>query len=196
MVPWYGQEEGRWFVSFSFMAHLGITDSGVGNGPLSNDPGYLTELGADPNGLINTYGRVEGDRAFTARLSAAWSLGRGWWLGLSAKYRDGTPFAFIRQWRVGDQLVLQNQTIKALDALGSGHGPREDYVGELTLQLSREWALRRGGTFRLALVAANILDAGYEVSEWALQTDGRRLPNEINAPPSLRLKLDWMWGKR
>ncbi len=117
----------RWFLSFSLMAHIGMGYTAFGDGPGANDTGILAESQADPNAWGNGYGRLDGDRAFVAKLFFWRRLARNLFLGGSLKYRDGDPFAFMGLLRRNGQTIVYYETIKGEDAQGRKGGPREDF---------------------------------------------------------------------
>jgi hypothetical protein len=190
MFRFIGQKAEKWYFSFSFMAHMGLGETPWGNGPVSNDYLALSEGSADPNGWYYNYGRLDGDRAFVAKLSYALYLSRRLTVGLSAKYRDGNPFAFLSADLIEDQLVMRHETLKAEDQKGNKLGPREDYVSEVNLRVNYRIPLL-GGIGQIALEWHNLIDVGYELSEYVFNSS-MRLPLELTIPRSLRLTLSWM----
>lgn len=189
MFRFSGEQAEKWYFSFSFMAHMGLGETPFGNGPYSNDSLAVSESSADPNSWINNYGRLDGDRAFVAKLAYALQLSRRLSIGISARYRDGNPFAFLSAGLVSDQLIMRHETLKGEDQHGNKLGPREDYVSEVNLKLSYRLPLF-GGTGRLSLEWFNLIDVGYELSEYVFATSGRP-PMELTLPRSIRLSLVW-----
>ncbi len=187
LVRVHGGEPGEWFFSFSFMAHIGMGVTRFGNGADSNDIGFVAESQANPNSLINGFGRVDGDRAYVGRTAFGFQLASPLFLGVSIKYRDGAPFAFINSVQGHDQRVLYYATIKAEDRRGRKGGPREDYLGDLSLKLT--YALRLLGREAILGVSFfNLLDTGYELSEYVF-SGGSRDANELNIPRTIRFSL-------
>jgi len=185
-----GQGKG-WLFSFSFMAHMAMGDAPFGNGPVSNDMGTLSEWQAGFNANTNAFGRLDGDRAFVARIYTAFNLTRNLTLGLTMKYRDGNPFAFIDALESGDQRVLLLQTIRAEDRYGQKGGPREDYLSDCSVQLT--WRLRLlGADARISAAVFNLLDFGSELSEYVF-SGGSRDAMELQIPRSMRISLLMTW---
>ena len=184
----HGERERRWYFSFSFMAHMGMGNTAFGNGPEANDVGVISESQASPNSWINGFGRVDGDRAFVARIHYGYYLARRLFLGGSVKYRDGNPFAFLDARALDGQWLITYHTIKAEDEHSRKGGPREDCIWDFNLKLGYDLTLfgRRG---RLELSLFNLLDFGGELSENAFSNDRDRLANELQIPRSLRLGL-------
>lgn len=182
-----GGQPNRWFFSFSFMAHIGMGHTAFGNGPGTSDIGVLDESQANPNSWINGYGRLDGDRAFVGRIYFGFHVLKDLFLGMSLKYRDGTPFAFINSTYDHNQLALYYSTIKAEDDRGVKGGPREDYLSDMSIQLNYRFKLFKKDAC-LSLAYFNILNAGYELSEYVF-SGGSRDAMELNIPQSLRLTL-------
>lgn len=182
-----GGQSNRWFFSFSFLAHIGMGHTAFGNGPGTSDIGVLDESQANPNSWINGYGRLDGDRAFVGRVYAGVHIMKNLFLGLSLKYRDGTPFAFINTVYDYNQWALYYSTIKAEDDRGVKGGPREDYLSDMSIQLNYRFRLFKKDAC-LSLAYCNILNAGYELSEYVF-SGGSRDAAELNIPQSLRLTL-------
>ena len=184
-----GGKKDKWFLSFSFMAHMGMGDTVFGNGPGSNDIGLLDENQANPNSWINGFGRVDGDRGFVAKTYFNLNLTRKLNLGVSLKYRDGDPFAFINSFYGYDQWVLYYKTFKAENEKGVKGGPREDYIGDVSVQLNYNFKLlNKEAVIRLTFF--NLLDIGGELSEYVF-SGGSRDAVEYQIPRSLRLTFDW-----
>jgi len=185
-----GQKAGRWFFSFSFMAHIGMGTTAFGNGPTANDIGIISESQAFPNTWINGYGRVDGDRAFVGKIFFGFYLFKRFFASASIKYRDGDPFAFFSAFKENDQWIITYQTIKGENEHGLKGGPREDCIWDFNFKLSYEFTLF-GKKGRLELAAFNLLDFGLELSENVFAAESRRLANELQLPRSLRLGLEF-----
>ncbi|MCX6556377.1 MAG: hypothetical protein NTW95_02940 [Candidatus Aminicenantes bacterium] len=192
LVQFQGQKPGRWFFSFSFLAHIGMGTTAFGNGPTANDIGIISESQAFPNSWINGYGRVDGDRAFVGKVFFGTHLSKRLFLSASIKYRDGDPFAFFNAFKRNGQWVITYQTIKAEDEAGRKGGPREDCIWDFNFKLSHEFALF-GTKGRLELGLFNLLDFGLELSENVFADESRRLANELQLPRSLRLGVSFEW---
>ncbi|HDJ23296.1 MAG TPA: hypothetical protein ENF17_05335 [Candidatus Aminicenantes bacterium] len=187
----WGQKEKNWFFSFSFMAHLGMGYTAFGNGPTANDIGIIDESQASPNTWINGYGRVDGDRAFVGKMFFGFYLRPRLFLSATLKYRDGNPFAFIDSYLLNQEVILTLQTIQAENKKGVKGGPREDYLSDVSLQLSYSWPLTE---LQLEFYASlhNLLDFGSELSEYVF-SGGQRYALELQIPRSLRLGIKASW---
>ena len=190
LIQLQGQKPGRWFFTFSFLAHMGMGYTAFGNGPTANDIGIISESQAFPNSWINGFGRVDGDRAFVGKIFFGYYLSRRLFLSASIKYRDGNPFAFFDAFKKNDQWIITYQTIKAEDEHGKKGGPREDCIWDFNFKLSHEFSLF-GKKGRLELALFNLLDFGLELSENVFSDASRRLANELQLPRSLRLGVEF-----
>ena len=144
---------------------------------------------ANPNSWINGYGRVDGDRGFVSKFYFGYFVSRKLFLGVSIKYRDGNPFAFLSREYVKDQWILYYTTIQAEDEKGIKGGPREDYVSDISLKLSYRFRLFQKRA-SLGLSFFNVLDFGSELSEYVF-SGGERYSLELQLPKSLRLTLSF-----
>jgi len=182
-----GGVKNRWFFNFSFLAHIGMGETAFGNGAGSNDIGIINESQANPNSHINGYGRVDGDRAFVAKCYAGFYIFKKLSMGISLKYRDGDPFAFINYKEKYNQYILYYKTIKAEDKKGKKGGPREDCLTDISLRLNYYFKFFGKDAF-LSLSLFNILDVGYELSEYVF-SGGDRDAMELHIPSSIRLSF-------
>jgi len=193
--PFYGQflldltadRPGRWMFHFSFMAHLGMAETPLGNGPTA-DARSIGEAMADPNVRTFAFGRVDGDRAFVLRVYGIRHLSSRVSLSASLKYRDGTPFAFLAVARSAEGAALYPLTIKGEDEHGKKGGPREDCIWDLGLAVHWRFTMA-GRSCRLSLQGFNLLDPGSELAEDAFAGNLRRAL-ELELPRSLRLSLE------
>lgn len=185
LLSFIGGKKEKWFFNFSFLAHMGLGVTAFGNGPGSNDIGIIDESMANPNSRINGYGRLDGDRAFMAKLYFGYYLAKNLFFSAGFKYRDGTPFAFINSLNEHNQWVLYYSTIKAEDERGVKGGPREDYLGDISIKLNYKFKLFDKDAI-LSLAVFNILDFGHELSEYVF-SGGSRDAMELNIPRSMRL---------
>jgi hypothetical protein len=176
-----------WVFSFSFLAHIGMGRTAFGNGPAANDIGILSESEANPNALINGYGRVDGDRAFMSKIFFGYVMAKNLTLGVDIKYRDGTPFAFLDSFTLHDQRVTVYRTIRGENEAGRKGGPRRDYLTDVSFKLQVDFRIFRWDV-RADLTVFNALDFGSELSE-DIYSGGDRLANELQLPRGVRLGL-------
>ncbi len=175
---------------FSFMAHIGMGYTAFGNG-IENDISYLSFSMASPNTWINGFGRVDGDRAFVAKLYFLKYLFRNITMSFSLKYRDGDPFAYISYRKIENEIIMYYKTIIAEDRYGVKGGPREDYLLDLSLKLSYLKKFRDKKLI-LSFEIFNLLDIGAELSENVLDDSGR-YSIEKQLPRSLRVSVSYLF---
>lgn len=188
LLALYGGQADKWYVSFSFLAHIGMAETAFGNG-LANEPGNIDESMADPNSRIHAFGRVDGDRAFVGRLTFGFQPLRRLFFSASLKYRDGNAFAFFNTLQRGEQLIIYYKTIKAEDEHGKKGGPREDYLTDINLRLAYRLRLF-GAAAEISLTGTNLLDFGSELSENVF-SGGSRNSVEMQIPRSVRLGISF-----
>ncbi|MEN8222097.1 MAG: hypothetical protein ABFR36_02455 [Acidobacteriota bacterium] len=187
LLNFTGRVSSKWFFSFSFMAHMGMGYTSFGNGPNSNDIGIINESMANPNTWINGFGRLDGDRGFVSKLYFGYFLSKKLFLGVSIKYRDGNPFAFLNREYNDNQWILYYKTIQAEDERGIKGGPREDYISDVSFKLSYKFKFFEKNA-SMGLSFFNVLDFGGEISEYVF-SGGERYSLEMQIPKSIRLTL-------
>ncbi len=179
---------GRWFFDLSLLAHIGMGRTAFGNGPGANDIGILSESLADPNAAINGYGRVDGDRAYMAKVGFGLVLLENLTLGADIKYRDGTPFAFMDSFVRNGRRIIAYRTIKGENEKGVKGGPRKDYLSDVSVKLAYRFTLF-GNSASAEATVFNLLDLGSELSEYVYAF--RRFANELQLPRSYRIGLTY-----
>jgi hypothetical protein len=187
LLHFLGQEEKKWFFSFSFMAHIGMGYTSFANGAGANDIGILDEYQANPNSWINGYGRVDGDRAYVGKMYFGFYIMKNLFFAANLKYRDGTPFAFIDNVQAYEQRILYLQTIQAENWKGIKGGPRKDYLSDVSIKIRYFFKLFNSDA-EIHLTLFNLLDFGSELSEYVF-SGGSRYAMELQIPRSLRLGL-------
>lgn len=177
----------KWHFSVSFMAHMGMGNTIFADGP-SSDLGLLDETMANPNSSINGFGRVDGDRGYVGKMFYGFHLGEKSTLAFTVKYRDGSPFAFINAVNRHGQWVFFYDTIKGEDEKGQKGGPRENSIIDVSARFAHQFKIM-GKPAMFYIEGFNLLDLGYELSENVF-SGGRRDPNELQIPRSVRLGLN------
>jgi len=184
-----GGVPGKWIFYFSFLAHMGMGNTVFGNGPGANDIGLIDETMANPNSRINSFGRLDGDRGYMAKLYFGFYWFKNLFMGVSLKYRDGNPFAFFEYLNDHEQWVIYYQTIKAEDERGVKGGPREDYLSDISIKFSYKIRFLNNDMI-LGLSIFNLLDFGQELSEYTF-SGGTRDAIELQIPRSLRFTITY-----
>lgn len=188
-----GIDPERYFVLLSFGAYNLVGHSGFRHGSGGNDIGVISPEMANPNGSINGFANLDGDRAFLTKAALGLRLLDHLWLTATVKHRDGRPFSFYDVRTQGAQaaLVLHETRGAPLDYQRPLSGPREDFRLNMDAALRFD-AVVGGSAVLISLVSTNLLDLGNEIAE--LQTAvGRRgrsaLESEIGRALFLELSL-------
>ncbi|HXN47703.1 MAG TPA: hypothetical protein VN893_13745, partial [Bryobacteraceae bacterium] len=173
----------------SFAAEKSYGPTNPGDAVFENDAGVVGALFADPNTTIHAAGRSFLDRAYVARLQAAYRLPAGIELASVADYLDGLPFA--RQLLVTG--LAQGPIVVATTVRGSPDGGnRSQYVANWNLRLDRAFPLPTG---RLTAVVDlfNVTNAAKRLQESDLSSPAfnQRLPVAIQPPRYARIELRW-----
>jgi hypothetical protein len=155
------------FFDFSFSAANFFGHPPIGNGAFGNDIGLVDWLGANPNARYRSLSNTDADRAFILKLVGGKRLWRTLWGSFGIFYKDGQPFGFSDSFVENGQVVFRRNTNRgsAMQISSPLIGWREDYQIEVDLRVSYDVALSPGWNLRAALIVANVLDLGNEVSE-------------------------------
>lgn len=168
----------KWFVQFSWQSYLMSGISALGNGPLSNNIGVLSESTADP--VTHTTaskstlpyqanGRLDQDRAYIARLQVTYNACKYFSIGLNGKFKDGQPFTnYIIRTR--DAGTHTEAAILPCDARGinlatNAFGLREDAFFNFELRATGRWWVN-DVPMALEVQCYNIFDFGTELTEY------------------------------
>ncbi len=171
----------------SFAAEKSYGPTNPGDAVFENDPGVVGALFADPNTTIHAAGRSFLDRAYVAKLQAAYRFPAGIELSSVADYLDGLPFA--RQLLVTG--LAQGPIVIATTVRGSPEGGnRSQYVANWNLRLARAFPLPRG-RIETAIDIFNVTGAAKRLQESDLSSPSfnLRLPVAIQPPRFARIDL-------
>jgi hypothetical protein len=102
----------------------------LGNGPLHNSPGILSENLANPNNYINHVGRYDSDRAFIVRTLFGWKFSKSFSANLLILFKDGQPISIyesniVSQSGQQNQVAIWNYTNKGISPYTGQFGFRE-----------------------------------------------------------------------
>lgn len=180
---------GDWyFFSLSFGAYLvnGITT--LGNGPLHNSQGTLSELMGDPNTDYRNLGRLDSDRAYVGKLLLAFRFLPAFIGVMDFKYRDGQP---IGQWNYyvhGDkkQVSFIRNSVSADNILlyNGEFGTREDSIMSLDLRFQYTWKMKSskiqesGEILEFGLNIYNLIDIARELAEFSFFSSGSKITSD------------------
>ena len=171
----------------SFAAEKSYGPTNPGDAVFENDAGVVGALFADPNTTIHDAGRSFLDRAYVAKLQAAYRLPAGIELASVADYLDGLPFA--RQLLVTG--LAQGPIVVATTVRGSPEGGnRSQYVANWNLRLTRQFPLP-AGRITAAIDIFNVTNAAKRLQESDLSSPAfnLRLPVAIQPPRYARIEL-------
>lgn len=165
--------------------------SALGNGPLQNNLGVLSESSANPNSRYKLIGRLDQDRALAARILLAYQINNEWKIALSGKFKDGQPFtnfntALQTNEKNQQQLAIWNKRTKGINPFTHEFGSRDDAFFNTEIRIS--YSNRIGNMpFDIQLMAYNIYDFGTELVEYSFQPDetNSRYAMELNIPRGL-----------
>ncbi|MBR6492794.1 MAG: hypothetical protein IKT13_02555, partial [Paludibacteraceae bacterium] len=168
----------KWFVQVSWQSYLMSGISALGNGPLSNNIGVLSESTAHPETFQVLYekdlpyqanGRLNQDRAYIARIQVTYNACKYFSIGFNGKFKDGQPFTNyeVRTQMVGTQ---PKATIMPYDARGinlanNAFGKREDAFFNFELRATGRWWVR-DIPMSLEVQCYNLYDFGTGLTEY------------------------------
>lgn len=168
----------KWFVQLSWQSYFMSGISALGNGPLSNNIGILSESTARPETGTVIYegdlpyqanGRLNQDRAYIARIQVTYNACRYFSISLNGKFKDGQPFTNyeVRTRTVGSH---EEATILPYDARGinlanNAFGKREDAFFNFDLRATGRWWVKEY-PMSLEVQCYNIYDFGTALTEY------------------------------
>ena len=168
----------KWFVSLSWQSYLMSGLSTLGNGPLHNNIGVLSESSANPNtykvvreGDMPYQGnsRLNQDKSFIARIQVTYNACKYFSISINGKFKDGQPFsnylANVRTEGAHSQVAIYNDDAKGINMANACFGKREDAFFNIDLRLTGRWWVR-DIPFRLDITCYNIYDFGTALTEY------------------------------
>ena len=188
-VAKYSYTGKKWFVSVSWQSYLMSGLSTLGNGPLHNNIGVLSESSANPNtykvareGDMPYQGnsRLNQDKSFIARLQVTYNACKYFSISLNGKFKDGQPFsnflANVRTEGSHSQVAIWNDDAKGINMANTWFGKREDAFFNIDLRLTGRWWVRNI-PFQLDITCYNIYDFGTALTEYTFDKyDHRTYP--------------------
>lgn len=168
----------KWFVQLSWQSFLMSGFSSLGNGPLHNNIGALSETTADPNTFIvppegdkpyQANGRLNQDRAYIARLQVTYNACKYFSVGLNFKFKDGQPFStFVAKTQMVDghtQMAIVPSDARGINPVNNHFGKRKDAFFNLELRATGRWWVR-DVPMSLEVLCYNLYDFGTELTEY------------------------------
>jgi hypothetical protein len=189
----YSYTTEKFLLSLSWTSYLMAGISTLGNGPLHNNLGVYSESTANPNINYKLLGRLDQERAYVARIHAAYKVSKHLNFSVTAKFKDGQPFANFETLTVTDaagnnQMAIWAKRTKGINPFTGDFGSREDSFFNVDLRALYSGKVA-GEDYELSLLMYNLYDFGTELTEYTFQPDdtGKRYPLSMNIPRGLIL---------
>ena len=174
----YTYEGKKWFVLVSWQSYLMSGLSTMGNGPLHNNIGVLSESSANPNtyralreGELPYQGncRLNQDKSFILRLQVTYNACKYFSIGLNGKFKDGQSFStFTATPAVVNghtQVALAHSDAKGINMANTWFGKREDAFFNIELRATGRWWVREV-PMSLEVLCYNLYDFGTALTEY------------------------------
>jgi hypothetical protein len=168
----------KWYVSLSWQSYLMAGLSTLGNGPLHNNIGVLSETSANPNTYVSLSEnnllyqgncRLNQDKSFLLRLQVTYNACKYFSIGFNGKFKDGQPFApfYVSQYTDGThtQTALVHSDAKGINMYNQAFGKREDAFFNLELRATGRWWVK-DIPMSLEVLCYNIYDFGTALTEY------------------------------
>ncbi|MFI3248440.1 MAG: hypothetical protein R3Y39_04850 [Rikenellaceae bacterium] len=202
----YSYTAPKFMLTFNWQSYMMSGLSTLGNGPLHNNIGALSESSANPNTTAvvrnseseySAVGRLDQDRAYIARIFASYKITDKLSMAINAKFKDGQPFSIYRTQitssGAGNQLAMLPVTSRGTNTADGDFGTREDAVFNIDLRAKyvTKIADRR---CEIGAYCYNIYDFGNELTEYIFDQDidGGRCAMSLTIPRGfiLSFKMD------
>lgn len=175
----YTMQSEHWFVALSWQSYLMAGFSTMGNGPLHNNIGSLSESTADANTFVAVRegskpyqgnSRLNQDKSFIARLQVTYNPIRYFSASLNFKFKDGQPFSTYVTSRTTDEAGHPVATITHADAKGINmangeFGKREDAFFNLDMRVTGRWWCKHT-RHEVEMLWYNLYDFGTALTEY------------------------------
>ena len=168
----------KWYVMVSWQSYLMSGLSTMGNGPLHNNIGALSESSANPNtyralseGTAPYQGncRLDQDKSFILRLQVTYNACQYFSIGFNGKFKDGQPFstftAFPQTINGHNQVALVHSDAKGINMANNAFGKREDAFFNLELRATGRWWVH-DIPMSLEVLCYNLYDFGTALTEY------------------------------
>ena len=168
----------KWFVLVSWQSYLMAGLSTMGNGPLHNNIGVLSESSANPNTYLalsegnKPYQgncRLDQDKSFILRLQVTYNACKYFSIALNGKFKDGQPFSTFtaKQQTVSGhtQYALLHSDAKGINMANNAFGKREDAFFNFDIRATGRWWIR-DIPMSLEVLCYNIYDFGTALTEY------------------------------
>ena len=168
----------KWFVQVSWQSYLMSGFSALGNGPLSNTVGMLSETTANPNTFdvqseqerpYRANGRLDQDRAYIARIQVTYNACKYFSIGLNGKFKDGQPFTnFVTRTQTDGthtQVDILPSDARGINLANNQFGKREDAFFNIELRATGRWWVK-DIPMSLEVMCYNLYDFGTALTEY------------------------------
>ena len=168
----------KWYVNVSWQSYLMTGLSTMGNGPLHNNIGALSESSANPNTYVALSEgdkpfqgncRLNQDKSFILRLQVTYNACKYFSIGLNGKFKDGQPFStFTAKSQTINghpQVALLHSDAKGINMANNAFGKREDAFFHFELRATGRWWVR-DIPMSLEVLCYNIYDFGTALTEY------------------------------
>ncbi|MFR9503398.1 MAG: hypothetical protein SNH73_02960 [Rikenellaceae bacterium] len=202
----YSYTSPKFFFSLAWQSYMQSGLSTLGNGPLHNNLGVLSESSANPNTLINAgnvgsdfmaVGRLDQERAYVMRMFASYNVSEKLSFALNLKFKDGQPFSYFDSATSYDsdgnrQVSIFPSTTRGINSLDNDFGTREDAFFNIDIRVAyRTTIAQRMCEMQLNLY--NIYDFGTELTEYTFDQDldRTRYAMSLNIPRGLIFSIKY-----
>lgn len=168
------------YVMLSWQSFMGSGVAALGNGPIHNNIGMLSESQANPNmklvtmnpgpSIYKQVGRIDQDKAYLGRIMVAYNITDEWQIGMTFKFADGQPFSsFSYQFETDQnnhtQVALWNRRSKGTNPSDGNFGSRKDSFFNLDFNLAYKGHIGQK-RWMIQLYGYNLYDFGSEYAEY------------------------------
>ncbi len=173
----------KFMISINWQSYMMSGLSTLGNGPLHNNLGALSESSANPNTynvLTNAdsetpaVGRLNQDRAYIARIFTSFKVTPKLTMAMNAKFKDGQPFSSyqveIKSDGAGNQVAMLPDSSRGINTSDGNFGKREDGVYTIDVRLKYETLIAKRRC-EIGAYCYNIYDFGNELTEYIFDQD-------------------------
>lgn len=168
----------KWYVLASWQSYLMAGLSTMGNGPLHNNIGALSETTANPDTYLaisegnkpyQGNSRLNQDKSFILRLQVTYNACRYFSIALNGKFKDGQPFSTFTAVPKGinghTQVALLHSDAKGINMANGAFGKREDAFFNFDIRATGRWWVR-DIPMSLEVMCYNIYDFGTALTEY------------------------------
>ena len=167
------------FFSLSWQSMIGASVVALGNGPVSNNIGVLSESTANPNtrstvsNASATYsgvGRLDQDKAYVCRIYLAYNVCKNFRFGITGRWTDGQPIAVFNTANATDangdlQAATRPCCSRGINPTDGNFGCRESAIFNIDLHAQANWKIK-DYPMTFTLQCYNIYDFGNTLTEY------------------------------